>query len=227
MKTNTRFHRFWYVSSRSLANAPVCSGGECSRTVLRYNLEVFLLQINYYSVSYCSSTTDLQLGVVNAANTFTKSVAFVDAQTFSAECKKKKTTFLLQIENMPKRLDGNPPDIYGPVQYMMCFIRSFPPYVSVAAVIRGWHCSVPFGPLHPVIFPSSSCALNGEGGSVTSLPRTTTVEGGTRFTQPHSSVCRVHRPPQASPAPSRRPKVHMKGSLSEPRVLHSLLLTVT
>lgn len=62
------------------------------------------------------------------------------------------------------------------------------PHVSEAAVIRGCHYSVPLRPLHPVIFPSSARALYWEGGSVTSLPRTTTSEGGTRFTQPPSEV---------------------------------------
>lgn len=57
------------------------------------------------------------------------------------------------------------------------------PCVSEVAVIRGWHCSAPLRPVYPVIFPSSARALNREGGSVTSLLRTTMREGGTRFTQ--------------------------------------------
>lgn len=139
---------------------------------------------------------------------------------------KNKNHFSVKFENM-QRSQLETLLIKEPVQYIIYVICSFRPYGSVAAVIRGWHCTVLFGPLHPVIFPSSSCVSMGRVGPWPPSHAQPRLEGGTRFTQPLLSVCRVHRPPQASPAPSRRATVHMKGSLSKPWVLHSLLLAVT
>lgn len=89
--------------------------------------------------------------------------------------------------------------LYKHVQYRPIL---FGPYVSEATVIRGWHCSVPLGPVHPVIFPSSARALNGEGGSVTSLPRTTTGEGGALITHHLLRVAELSGPlrPRQPPA---------------------------
>lgn len=86
----------------------------------------------------------------------------------------------------------------------MYSVYFFCPYVSEVTVIRGWHRSV-----YPVIFPSSARSLNREGGSVTSLLRTATGEGGTLFTQILSvrkGVVEVTRPPQGSSAPGRPPQ---------------------
>lgn len=56
--------------------------------------------------------------------------------------------------------------------------------------------------LHPVIFPSSARALSGEGGAVTSLPRTTAAaEGGHLLTEVSAKEwLRPYKPPPALPS---------------------------
>lgn len=70
--------------------------------------------------------------------------------------------------------------------------------------LKGGTAKAPSGRLYPVIFPSSGCALNGEGGSVTSLPRT--LEGGTLLTKVATKEwLRSYTPPSKTYPPPAAP----------------------
>ncbi len=111
-------------------------------------------------------------------------------------------------------------------RWMSTYSVVFCPYVSRVTVIRGCHSSAPLGLVYPVIFPSSACALNREGGSVTSLPHMTTMEGGTLFTQTLLKVFTEEwlfsQDPHLPPQPPTQ--LHIS---SKTRRIWSLLLTVT
>lgn len=73
--------------------------------------------------------------------------------------------------------------------------------------LKGGTVETPSWILHPVIFPSSARALSGEGGAVTSLPRTTAAaEGGHLLTTEVSAKewLRPYKPPPG-PTPPYQP----------------------
>lgn len=68
--------------------------------------------------------------------------------------------------------------------------------------LKGGTAKAPSGSLYPVIFPSSARALNGEGGSVTSLPHT--LEGGNLLTKVSAKGVAevIHPPSKTYPSPA-------------------------
>lgn len=70
--------------------------------------------------------------------------------------------------------------------------------------LKGGTAKAPSGRLYPVIFPSSARALNGEGGSVTSLPRT--LKGGNLLTKVSAKEwLRSYTPPSKTYPPPAAP----------------------
>lgn len=72
--------------------------------------------------------------------------------------------------------------------------------------LKGGTAETPSWILHPVIFPSSARALGGEGGAVTSLPRTTAAEGGHLVTEVSAKEwLRLYKLPPTPPRPTNPP----------------------
>lgn len=105
--------------------------------------------------------------------------------------------------------------LYEHVQYIL-----FCPYVSEVTVIRGWHCSVPLRPVHPVIFPCQPVLSMRRVGPWPPPPTHNHERGRHPFhTTPLKCPQRsgwVHRPPQALRSPRQNSTFLIKQGLSEP-----------